>query len=123
MLKITLTALALGLAGAAVAQTTEPATPAPPEEPAQPATPPMNPQGPEPATPATPAEPTTPPTTTGAGIAATELPRCSAEVRDRCIQDERFASDRFVPGRSRDNNAMHYRTSRQAETRSRRPTR
>jgi hypothetical protein len=62
--------------------------------------------------------------TTGAGVASTSaqwqtgaqpaaaqagpLPRCSASVRDRCVQDERFASDVDRPG-SRDNNARHYR--------------
>ncbi len=47
---------------------------------------------------------------------ATEpLPRCSAEVRDRCVQDERFARDVARPGGSRDNNAIAYRTSAAAK--------
>ena len=97
MLKTGLFAFAVALAGSAVAQTP-----------------------PSPATPATPATPPAPvaaaPTeaTSGAGTAAA-LPRCSAEIRDRCLQDERFASDVARPGGSRDNNAMHYRTSTDAE--------
>lgn len=109
MLRITLTTLALGLASTGMAQTAEPATPA---EPAEPTT------GMQPAQPAQPATPAA--ATTGAAAMPTgeALPRCSAEVRDRCLQDERFASDRYIPGRSRDNNAMHYRTSREATARS-----
>jgi hypothetical protein len=49
--------------------------------------------------------------------ATAELPRCSAEVRDRCVQDERFARDVARPGGSRDNNAMAYRTSAAAKKR------
>jgi hypothetical protein len=74
---------------------------------------------PEPAvTPAPVAEPMTPaaPAASGAG-ATTDLPRCSAQLRDRCRQDERFASDVWRPGRSRDNNAMHYPSSAAAERR------
>ena len=60
-----------------------------------------------PATLATPAEP----------AASAALPRCSAEVRDRCLQDERFARDVARPVGSRDNNAMAYPTSTTAQRR------
>ena len=43
------------------------------------------------------------------------LPRCSATVRDRCLQDERFARDVARPGGSRDNNAINYPTSGDAD--------
>jgi curli biogenesis system outer membrane secretion channel CsgG len=57
------------------------------------------------------------PAASAAEPAAAALPRCSAEVRDRCRQDERFARDVARPGGSRDNNAMAYPTSRAAERR------
>lgn len=65
-----------------------------------------------------PATTDTPPVASAAG-AATALPRCSAEIRDRCRQDERFARDVARPGGSRDNNAMAYPTSAAAERRTR----
>lgn len=43
------------------------------------------------------------------------LRRCSATVRDRCLQDERFSRDAARPGGSRDNNAINYPTSADAE--------
>lgn len=49
--------------------------------------------------------------------ATADLPRCSAEVRDRCVQDERFARDVARPGGSRDNNAMAYPTTKAAAKR------
>jgi len=71
-----------------------------------------------PATPAAVAEPAPPAV---AAAAAQPLPRCSARVRDRCVQDERFARDVPNPNGSRDNNAMHYPTPAAAERS--RPTR
>jgi|GEM_PF-5994693 len=112
MLRITLSALGLSLAGVAAAQTAEPAAPAQAATPPEPAAP----VG-DAAQPAPPTEPAATATTGSGGAQAEALPRCSAEVRDRCVQDERFASDRYVPGRSRDNNAMRYRASREAERR------
>ena len=44
------------------------------------------------------------------------LPHCSATVRDRCVQDERFASHSSMPG-MHDNNAMHYKTGKMKRTR------
>ena len=64
------------------------------------------------APPATPVAPAAP-----AAVAepAQPLPRCSATVRDRCLQDERFARDVPNPNGSRDNNALHYPTPAAAE--------
>lgn len=47
--------------------------------------------------------------TTGAGESS--RPRCSASVRDGCVQDQRFEAQEFRPS-NRDNNAMHYRGKR-----------
>ena len=41
----------------------------------------------------------------------TALPRCSATVRDSCVQDERYASRKSTPG-MRDNNALRSRGKR-----------
>ena len=90
MFKSSLFAFALTVAGSAAAQTVvAPAAPAAPAATADSAT-------------------------TGAA-ASQSLPRCSAELRDRCVQDERFASDVARPGGSRDNNAMRYPSSADAE--------
>lgn len=35
------------------------------------------------------------------------VPRCSATVRDGCVQDERYASQSAMPSKGVDNNAMH----------------
>ena len=93
MLKSTLAALLSITASASLAQT-EVAPPVAPAAPAAVA---------EPASPATAAAP------------AQSLPRCSATVRDRCLQDERFARDVPNPNGSRDNNALHYPTPAAAE--------
>jgi hypothetical protein len=52
---------------------------------------------------------------------APPLPRCSATVRDRCVQDERLARDVPNPNGSRDNNALQYPTPEAAKLA--RPTR
>lgn len=96
MLKSTLAVLLSITASASLAQTAT-TPPAAPVAPAAPAT------VVEPAAPAAVAEPAAP------------LPRCSATVRDRCLQDERFARDAPNPNGSRDNNAMHYPTPAAAE--------
>lgn len=96
MLKSTLAALLTISASASFAQT-EVAPPAAPVTPAAPAAV---------------AEPTSPAT---AAAPAQPLPRCSATVRDRCLQDERFARDVPNPNGSRDNNALHYPTPAAAE--------
>ncbi len=100
-MKMLLAAAAMAITGAAAAQT--PAAtpdPAPVEAPAPTGSAPA---GTAPATPA-------PTATSPVDPSPTEqaLPRCSASVRDRCLQDERFARDTPNPGGSRDNNAMHY---------------
>lgn len=63
------------------------------------------------APPPAPAAPAAP----GAAEPARPLPRCSATVRDRCLQDERFARDVPNPNGSRDNNALNYPTPEAAK--------
>jgi hypothetical protein len=99
MLKIVFAALALGLTEHALAQTAAPTQPVDPATPSD-LLPPAN-----PARAATPM--------TGAGVPEA-LPSCSAQLRGRCLRDERFATDRWTPGPSRDNNAMRYETSEEA---------
>jgi len=104
-MRMLLAAAALTIAGAAAAQTQAPAPDSTTGAPASPAT-------------TAPAPTTTPQVTPSPADQA--LPRCSATVRDRCVQDERFARDTPNPGGSRDNNAMAYPSEAAAQAASRR---